>query len=59
MPFTIDQQIREVEREISMRIKVYGKQIERGKMDPDEANTRTDCMRAVLNTLKWAKELTP
>jgi hypothetical protein len=53
--FSIDTQIAEVEREIRMRIEVYARQIANGKMKKSEADYRTDCMRAVLDTLYKAK----
>jgi len=52
MTFSIDAQIAEVEREIKMRIDVYARQIAAGKMRKSIAEYHTDCMRAVLETLR-------
>jgi len=49
--FSIEDQIKEVEREIEMRVHVYKGQIARGKMTEQQAHRKTDCMRAVLATL--------
>lgn len=53
--FSLQAQIAEVEREIKMRVDVYKRQIWSGKMKQSEADYRTDCMRAVLETLKSIK----
>lgn len=50
--FSLQAQIAEVEREIKMRVDVYARQIASGKMRKSEAEYRTDCMRAVLETLQ-------
>lgn len=49
--FSIQAQVAEVEREIKMRTEVYARQIASGKMKKSEAEYRTDCMRAVRDTL--------
>ena len=51
--FSLQAQIAEVEREIKMRVDVYSRQIRAGKMRKSEAEYRTDCMRAVLVSLRW------
>jgi len=54
--FSLDAQIAEVEREIDLRIKVYKRQIEIGKMRKTVAEYHIDCMRAVLATLHKVKD---
>jgi hypothetical protein len=50
--FSLQAQIAEVEREIEMRVSVYTRQIAAGKLRKSEAEYRTDCMRAVLESLR-------
>lgn len=47
----IEDQIKCVKRELTMRGKVYTHQIARGKMRHDEAEREIETMRAVLQTL--------
>lgn len=50
--YSIDAQIAEVEREIKMRTDVYGRSVTAGKMRHSVAEYHTNCMRAVLETLR-------
>ena len=52
MTFSIEAQIAEVEREIKMRIGVYARLVSAGKERKSVADYHTDCMRAVLDTLR-------
>ena len=45
-------QIKEVEREMKQRAKVYPRLIESGRLSPAVAERQTDAMRAVLETLQ-------
>ena len=48
----LTQQIKCVEREIAMRLKVYPRWVQRGKMQQQQATYELAAMGAVLNTLK-------
>lgn len=48
---TIEDQIKCVKRELTMRSTVYTNQVTRGKMRHDEATREIETMRAVLQTL--------
>ena len=50
--FTMQEQIRCVEREIAMRKSAYPKFVERGRMKPAEADVELACMEQVLRTLR-------
>lgn len=50
--FSIDEQIKEVERELKYRNRVYSHRIYKGKMTAIEAEHHTDLMKAVHETLK-------
>jgi hypothetical protein len=52
MTFSIKAQIAEVEREVEMRRDVYKRQVAAGRMRESVAEYRTQCMEAVLLTLK-------
>ena len=54
--FTIDEQIKCVEREIAMRRNVYPGRISRSAMTPEEAKKQIGCMEAVMVTLLRAKD---
>lgn len=56
-PVSLDQQIKEVEREIGMRFKVYAGRMSRGDMTKEDADKKIATMQAVLETLK--KQLPP
>lgn len=49
---TIDEQIKSVQREISMRLRVYPRWVEQGRMTDDQSAHEISCMEAVLTTLK-------
>lgn len=51
--FTIGQQINEVQAEIAMRERVYPGLVAKRKMRQSEADHKTSCMTAVLQTLRW------
>lgn len=52
MNFSLQAQIAEVEREISLRSRVYPRLIATRKMRESEAEYHTQCMQAVANTLR-------
>lgn len=54
--FTLQQQIQCVDRELSMRQKVYPRQVSTGKMKADDAEYHISQMRAVLKTLQWLEK---
>lgn len=54
LPISIDDQIRCVERELSMRKRVYSRRVSAGQMDPDEADLEIARMEAILVTVKAA-----
>lgn len=51
LPIPIEAQIKCVEREIDMRIRVYGNRVRDGKMKQAQADAEIAAMRAVLRTL--------
>ena len=51
-PVSLDDMIDEVNREVSMRERVYMGLIARGKMTPDVANRRIAVMRAIGRQLR-------
>ena len=53
--FTLDQMIKEARLEIEFRERVYTRQVQRGAMDRDRAEERTDLMKNILKTLEWVK----
>lgn len=55
---TMTEQQKEIEREITMRKKVYPGLVSKGKMKIDEANRRIAVMEAVLQTLQEKAEPT-
>lgn len=52
-------QIAEVKREIKMRMQVYSKLVDGGRMKAEEAEKRTINMAAVLRTLEGINEKHP
>lgn len=52
----LDEMIAEVGREIGLRISVYPKLVERGRMTRQEAEQRSQAMRKVYRFLKALKE---
>jgi hypothetical protein len=52
---TLPDQIAEVRREIDMRRRTYIRMIDNGRMTPEEAETRTANMVAVLHTLEMVR----
>jgi hypothetical protein len=50
--FSLSQQIEEVEREITLRKRVYPGLVRRGKMSQDKADFHIDRMEQVLATLE-------
>lgn len=55
LPVPIEAQIKEVEREIAQRERVYPRWVEAGKMPKATADRQIATMRAVLATLKGAQ----
>jgi hypothetical protein len=51
--FSLEQQIKSVEREIALRENLYPRQVANGKMRQEESDFHISEMRAVLKTLKW------
>lgn len=49
---TLHEQIKAVRRELSMRIAVYPRRVESGKMTQEQAEHEIDCMRSVLAVLE-------
>jgi 3-hydroxyacyl-CoA dehydrogenase len=54
---TLVDQIAEVKREIAMRERVYARQIEAGKLKPEQAERQLSRMQAVLATVERVKRL--
>lgn len=52
MPFTLEEQLKCVRREISQRGYVYPRRVADGKMTKEQANHEIDCMMAVMATLE-------
>jgi hypothetical protein len=52
---SLDDQITEVQRELSLRARVYHKHVAAGEMDPSVALRRQRRMQAVLATLEAVK----
>lgn len=50
--YEINEQIKEVERELLMRRRVYSGKVKAGKMKAENARKSYDLMKAVLDTLK-------
>ena len=48
---TLEEQIKEVEREIALRKSVYPRWIEKGKLKPDKAARQIETMEAVARSL--------
>lgn len=55
-PIALEQQIKAVEREIGMRLRVYPAWVRGGKMSQEKADHELAAMRAVLVTLKGLAE---
>ena len=51
IPYSLDDQIQCVQREIAMRERVYPKWVSSGRMTERKADHELQCMRAVLATL--------
>ena len=56
MSYGIEQQIASVEREIKLRIRVYPRLIDKGKITALTAEREIATMRAVLETLQQVKD---
>lgn len=54
-PISIDEQIYEVERELTMRERVYPHWIASGKLREDTADEQVNRMKAALETLRKVK----
>ena len=57
MNISIEEQITEVKREISMRHRVYSRQVSAGVIAPEEYHRRIQVMEAVLRTLEMVKQV--
>lgn len=55
LPIPLAAQIKCVEREIAMRMRVYPRRVSVGRMTQAAADDETACMRAVLATLRGLK----
>jgi hypothetical protein len=55
-PITIEDQIEEVRKEISMRERVYPEWVKTGRYKPDTANRKLAVLRKVMNTLEWLRD---
>jgi hypothetical protein len=55
-PIPLDEQIAEVEREIRLRHRVYGRRVSDRKMSQAQANKQIGLMEAVLDSLRWMKD---
>ena len=55
-PIPLDEQISEVEREIRLRYRVYGRRVSDRKMSQAQANKQIALMEAVLDSLRWMKD---
>jgi hypothetical protein len=49
---SIQDQLKCVRRELTMRERVYGRRVEAGKMTPGQAQREIDAMQAVVETLQ-------
>lgn len=54
-PVSIEDQIREVQRELDMRREVYPRRVANKSMTQQRADRQTKVMEAVLDTLKGAR----
>lgn len=52
---TIDDQIKEAERELVMRKRVYWSRVEQGKMTPADMNRKIELQQAIVDTLMAVK----
>jgi cytochrome c556 len=52
MPYSIDEQIAAVKREIALRKQVYKRQVESGRLSEGKADYEIGAMEAVLATLE-------
>ena len=52
---TLDEQITEVEHELTRRRQEYGYLVDRGRLPAELAHARIDRMLAVLRTLEWIR----
>ena len=55
MGYTIEEQIKEAERELAMRRNFYAKQVKAGKMTKETARKHYDLQQAIVTTLKNLK----
>lgn len=59
LPVPLEEQVKCVEREISMRERVYGRWVSEKRMTERKAELELAAMRAVLRTLKGLLEAGP
>jgi hypothetical protein len=55
-PFSLEQQVQCIEREIAMRTRVYSRFVSERRMTQAKADHELGAMRAVLTTLKSLQE---
>jgi hypothetical protein len=56
LPISLDAQIREVEREIEMRKRVYPRWVEAGRLTEQKAAAGLFAMHCVLDTLRTVRD---
>lgn len=56
LPIDLSEQIAEVDREVKMRLQVYGRNVARGTMKQADADRRIAVMKAVATTLRKCRE---
>lgn len=52
-PPTLQDMVREVEREVALRIRVYRRRVDEGKMTQEKADRGIEVMSSVSITLQW------
>lgn len=55
-PPTLVDMIGEVEREVALRIRVYRRRVDEGKMTQEKADRGIEVMSAVSLTLQWLRK---
>lgn len=55
-PPTLQDMIGEVEREVALRIRVYRRRVDDGKMTQEKADRAIEVMSAVSITLQWLQK---
>ena len=55
-PPTLQDQIAEVAREVGLRVRVYRRRVDEGKMTQEKADRGIEVMSAVELTLRWLQK---